>query len=72
MKDANRELADLRQLHAQVEVERDSLAAKLKGTENDLHNAAVTHAIDQTALNLLRTKMEKRLRDLNEDTEYMR
>ena len=72
LKDANRELADLRQLRAQLEAERDSLAAALKDTEDALRDAEAKLANAQAALNQLRTDMENRLREKDEEIENIR
>ena len=72
MKDANRELADLRSLRAQLEAERDSLAAALKDTEDALRDAEQKLANAQAALNQLRIDMENRLRAKDEEIENIR
>jgi len=72
LKDANRELSELRALRIQLENERDSLAAALKDTEDALRDAENKLAAATAALDKLRSDMEARLREKDEEIENIR
>jgi len=72
LKDANRELTELRALRIQLENERDSLAAALKDTEDALRDAENKLAAATAALDKLRSDMEARLREKDEEIENIR
>merc|ERR1719228_2400536 len=72
LKDANRELTELRALRIQLENERDSLAAALKDTEDALRDTENKLAAATAALDKLRIDMEARLREKDEEIENIR
>lgn len=72
LKDANRQLNELTAIRAQLEAERDSLQNALRDTEDALRDAENKLAAAQQALNQLRTDMENRLREKDEEIESIR
>ncbi|XP_018649677.1 putative paramyosin [Schistosoma mansoni] len=72
LRDANRRLTDLEALRSQLEAERDNLASALHDAEEALHDMDQKYQASQAALNHLKSEMEQRLRERDEELESLR
>lgn len=72
LRDANRRLTDLEALRSQLEAERDNLASALHDAEEALKELEVKYVATQNALQHLKTEMEQRLREKDDELENLR
>nr|ABS19447.1 multivalent antigen sj97-GAPDH [synthetic construct] len=72
LRDANRRLTDLEALRSQLEAERDNLASALHDAEEALRDMDQKYQASQAALNHLKSEMEQRLRERDEELESLR
>ena len=71
-KDLNRQVQELLSIRVQLEGERDSLAAELADTRDALKDAQLRLDGANNALTQLRTEMEHRLREKDDELENLR
>jgi len=71
-KDLNRQVQELVSIRVQLEGERDSLAAELADTRDALKDATSRLDGANNALTLLRTEMEHRLREKDDELDNLR
>lgn len=71
-KDLNRQVAELTALRVALEGERDSLAADLADTKDAYKDAQARLDAANNALSQLRSEMEHRLREKDEELENIR
>ncbi|VDD75996.1 unnamed protein product, partial [Mesocestoides corti] len=72
LRDANRRLTDLEALRSQLEAERDNLASALHDAEEALKELEAKYAASQNALQHLKSEMEQRLREKDDELENLR
>ena len=72
LRDANRRLTDLEALRSQLESERDNLASALHDAEEALKELEAKYVSSQNALNHLKSEMEQRLREKDDELENLR
>lgn len=71
-KDLSRQVTELTAIRIQLEGERDSLAAELADTRDALKDAQARLDAANAALSALRSEMEHRLREKDEEIESIR
>lgn len=72
LRDANRRLTDLEALRSQLEAERDNLASALHDAEEALREMDLKYQNTLANLNHLKTEMEQRLREKDDELESLR
>ena len=71
-KELSRQVAELTSIRVQLEGERDSLAAELADTRDALKDAQMRLDASNAALSQLRSEMEHRLREKDDEIENIR
>ena len=71
-KDLNRQVQELTTIRMQLEGERDGLAAELSDTRDALRDAQMRLDAANNALSALRSEMEARLREKDDELENLR
>ena len=71
-KDLNRQVQELTTIRMQLEGERDGLAAELADTRDALRDAQMRLDAANNALSQLRSEMEARMREKDDELENLR
>jgi len=71
-KDLNRKARELQALRAQLESERDSIGAELAETVDALKETQVQLETKNSTLTQIRTEMERRLREKDDEMDVIR